>query len=111
MDRFKGRVYMAFGSVVIPWTRHVRTGRPLLRRVFDMAQQTGDLNYAAFSRGHLITNYLASGDPLVEVQREAEVGLVFARQLGFGPAVDFITVQLQTRADPKGPDPDIRVLQ
>ena len=105
LDRFKGRVYMAFGSVVIPWTRHVRTGRPLLRRVFDMAQQTGDLNYAAFSRGHLITNYLASGDPLVEVQREAEVGLVFARQLGFGPAVDFITVQLRLVQTLRGQTP------
>ena len=30
LDRFKSRVYLGFGS----WTRHVRTGRSLLRRAF-----------------------------------------------------------------------------
>ena len=89
------RAYMVFGSHVTLWTRHVRTGRPLLQRAFDAAQQAGDLTYAAYSRTHLITNLLASGDPLGEVQREAEAGLDFARQARFGLIVDRITGQLQ----------------
>ncbi len=89
------RAYMVFGSHVTLWTRHVRTGRPLLQRAFDAAQQAGDLTYAAYSRTHLITNLLASGDPLIEVQREAEAGLDFARQARFGLIVDRITGQLQ----------------
>ena len=44
---------------------------------------------------HLVTHLLASGDPLDEVQREAEAGLDFARQARFGLVVDRITGQLQ----------------
>ena len=89
------RVYMVLGSHVNLWTRHVRTCRPLLQHAFDAAQQAGDLTYAAYSCTHLIANLLASGDPLGEVQREAEAGLDFARQARFGLIVDRITGQLQ----------------
>ena len=37
---------------------------------------------ATYSCGSLITNLLAAGDPLVEVQREAEEGLAFAQKVG-----------------------------
>ena len=95
LDRFKGLVYVVFGGLVNPWTRHVRTGRPLLRRVFDAAQEVGDLNCAVYSYLHLVPHLLASGDPLREVQREAETGLEFVRQARFGHAVRTITSQLQ----------------
>ena len=86
---------MVFGSHGILWARPVRTGRPLLRQAFDAAQQAGDLTFADYSRTHLISNLLASGDPLGDVQREAEAGLDFARQARFGLIVDRITGQLQ----------------
>ena len=95
LDRSKGLVYLNFGSLVNPWTRHLRTGRPLLRRVFDAAQEVGDLNCAVYGYVHLVAHLLASGDPLHEVQREAEAGLDFVRQAQFGHAVDIITAQLQ----------------
>ncbi|GLR83378.1 hypothetical protein GCM10007857_00880 [Bradyrhizobium iriomotense] len=91
LDRFKARVYLGFGS----WTRHVRTGRPWLRLAFDAAQQVGDLNYASFTRHHLLTHLLACGDPLADVQREAEAGLDFARRAGTDLAADRIAGQLQ----------------
>src|SRR5258705_1996151 len=75
LRRFEARVYLIFGHRVIPWTQPIRTGRSLSRRAFDAANKLGDLTYAAFSRNNLVTNLLASGDPLVEVQREAEAGL------------------------------------
>jgi PAS domain S-box-containing protein len=91
LDRFKARVYLGFGS----WTRHVRTGRPLLRRAFDAAQQAGDFNYASFARHHIVTHLLACGDPLAEVQREAEAGIDFAHRARVDLAVDRISGQLQ----------------
>ena len=94
VDRLKARVYLFFNQVNA-WTRHVRAGRPLVRRAFDTAQQAGDLTYAVFSQNNLITNLLASGDPLAEVQHEAEAALDFARRARFGLVVDFITTQLQ----------------
>ncbi len=95
LDRFRARVYLFFGSIIIPWTRPIRTGFPLTRRAFETAQQAGDFNYAAYGRNILLTNLLAAGDPLRDVQREAEAGLDFVRQTRFGLVIDFITPQLQ----------------
>jgi hypothetical protein len=85
---------MLFGNVVMPWTAHIRAGRVLLLRAFDAAQRIGDLTFAAYSRDHLITNLLAAGDPLTEVQREAENGLEFAERVRFGRVIDQIITQL-----------------
>ena len=95
LHRFEARVYMVFGNRVIPWTQPIRTGRSLARRAFDAANKLGDLTHAAYSRNNLISQLLASGDPLPEVQCEAEDGFDFARQARFGFVVDIITAQLQ----------------
>ncbi|QRM34255.1 AAA family ATPase [Microvirga sp. VF16] len=95
LRRFEARVSVSFGAVINPWTRHVQTGRQWVRRAFDTANRLGDLTFAAYSRNNLITNLLAAGDPLAEVQREAEAGLDFARQARFGLVIVFITTQLQ----------------
>ena len=69
LKRFQARIYLNFGSLVMSWTRHVREGRDLLRRAFETANQSGDLNFAAYCYAHLNTNLLAAGDPLDDVQR------------------------------------------
>ena len=94
LKRFQARTYMCYGNIVLPWTRHVKTGRDLVRRAFDAAYRVGDLTFAAYSRNHLITNLLAAGDSLAEVQREAENGLEFAQRVRFGLVIDQITTQL-----------------
>ncbi|HME03482.1 MAG TPA: serine/threonine-protein kinase PknK, partial [Solirubrobacteraceae bacterium] len=95
LRRFAARVYMVFGNRVIPWTQPIRTGRSLARRAFTVANELGDITYATFSCFNLITNLLASGDPLAEVQYEAEAGLDFVRKVQFGVIVDTIIAQLQ----------------
>src|SRR3979411_2337995 len=84
LNRFQARTYLIFGGLIIPWTRHVKSGRDLLRRSFEAANQIGDLTYAAYSCEQLNTNMLAAGDSLVETQRECEHGLAFAQRLRFG---------------------------
>jgi len=95
LRRFEARVYMIFGTCVLPWAQPIRTGRSLVRRAFEAATRLGDLTFAGYSCNCLITNLLATGDPLVDVQREAEAGLEFARQVRFGFVVDIITGQLR----------------
>ena len=95
MERLRARVYLAFGNLAKPSARHALTGRPLASHAFDIAQQAGDLTYAAISRNNLLTQLLASGAPLAEVQREAEAGLDFARRARFALVVGLITAQLQ----------------
>ena len=94
LRRFQARTYMDFGGSVLPWTRHVRAGRDLVRRAFEAANKIGDLNYAAYCGNQLNTNLLAAGDPLAEAEREAEHGLAFAQKMRFGLVIDLITSQL-----------------
>ncbi len=94
LHRYQARAYMSFGNLVMPWTRHIQTGRDLVRRAFDAANRAGDLTFAAYSCNNLNTNLLATGDPLGEVQREAEHGLEFARKARFGLVIDIIIAQL-----------------
>jgi PAS domain S-box-containing protein len=94
LRRYQARAYMSFGNLVMPWTRHVRNGRELVRRAFDAATKIGDLTFAAYSCNNLNTNLLACGDPLGDVQREAENGLEFARKAQFGLVIDIIAAQL-----------------
>ena len=95
LQRFRARTYLYFANAIIPQTRHVKAGRDLVRRAFDAANKSGDLPYAAYGCNNLNTNLLAAGDPLVEVQREAENGLEFAEKTRSHHAIDHITVQLR----------------
>jgi PAS domain S-box-containing protein len=95
LGRFRARVYLNFAYCVNPWTRHIRTGRSLLRRGLTGAYETGDLTFAAYLYYCLITDLLASGDPLDDVQREAEIGLEFASRTRFGLVVDILTGHLR----------------
>ncbi|WP_050422102.1 PAS domain S-box protein [Bradyrhizobium tropiciagri] len=94
LKHFLARIFMNFGNQVLPWTRHARSGRDLLHRAFDVANKTGDLTYAAYSRAHLNSNMLMVGDPLDEVQRETEQGLALAQQMQFELVTEVIATQL-----------------
>src|SRR5258708_27352914 len=77
------------------WTQPARTGLGLVRRAFDAASRLGDIAFAGFSYPALIPCLLATGDPLADVQREAEAGLDFARRFQFGVVIDLISMNLR----------------
>ena len=95
LGRFQPYVYLSFGALIIPWTKHLRTAQELLRRAFEAANAIGYLVTAVYCRCDLLENLLAAGDPLVDVQREAEQGLAFAQNARFGLLVDTIGTQLR----------------
>jgi PAS domain S-box-containing protein len=92
--RYQARTYMSFANMIIPWARHALEGRELARRAFDAAYRMGDLTFAAYSCTKLITNFLTVGDPLAEIQPEAEKGLAFAQRVRFGLVVDLLLPQV-----------------
>jgi predicted ATPase/signal transduction histidine kinase len=92
--RLQPRTYEILGSLVIPWTRPVAAARDLLRRAFEGARSIGDVMFAVGSCTDLISNLLVAGDPLGDVQREAEHGLEFANTAQFGVLRDIIAPQL-----------------
>src|ERR1700684_3814745 len=95
LDRVRARVCLVFAVHVANWTQHLSFGRGLLRRAFAAAQEAGDLPHVAYSCVDLVTNFLASGDPLGEAQQEAENGLEFVGKMSCGLISDCMTGQLR----------------
>ncbi|MEH2584533.1 PAS domain S-box-containing protein [Nitrobacteraceae bacterium AZCC 2161] len=93
LDRFRTRVYGA-GNFCVPWTRHLREARPLLRRALVTGPESGDVTFTAYTYNNLVANLLGCGEPLEEAQREAENGLRFAQKARFGMSVDIMATQL-----------------
>src|SRR5262249_18550231 len=73
---------------------HLRTERDLYRRAFDAANSVGDLTFATYACINLNHRLLAIGDPLSDVQHEAEQGLEFIKKARFGTMIDVTTTQL-----------------
>ncbi|MBV8814010.1 MAG: AAA family ATPase, partial [Verrucomicrobia bacterium] len=95
LHRFKARVYSTFGHHIAPWARHLHEGRIWNRLAFDAAKESGDLTYAVFSSTNMIANLLAGGDPLEDVQREAEECLEFTRKTRFDLLSDCVIAALR----------------
>src|SRR6516165_9918047 len=85
--RFQARTSLWFAQFVLPWTKHIRDCRELMRRALEAATKTGDLIAAVYSFDNLNTNFLAAGDPLLEAQRQAENGLELAERAQFGHVI------------------------
>jgi GAF domain-containing protein len=94
LTRFRARTYLGFAVLIVSWTKHWRIARDLIRDAFDAATTMGDLTWAAYSWHNLVANLLAAGDPLSDVQREAESGLDFAQKARFGLVIDNHLTQL-----------------
>jgi PAS domain S-box-containing protein len=94
LKRFEASTYLNFAIYVVRWTKHVRASRDLMRRAFEAANRIGDLTYGAYSRENLNSDLLFAGEPLPEVQAEAEQGFAFAEKARFGLVIDFIATQL-----------------
>jgi len=94
LERFRARVSQCFGYFIIPWSRHLRSSIESVRRSFFTAQEAGDLKYAVYACDRLVTVLLAAGEPLSDVQLQAETALEFAQRANFGYIVDIIVGQL-----------------
>ena len=94
LKRFQPSIYFGFGGIVLTWTKHYRVCQDLVRRAFAVANEIGDVTFALYSSSVLISNLLAAGDPLAEVQREAELNFVFAQNTRFEFMVDLAKAHL-----------------
>ena len=72
LRRFEGLVCLHVSTLVMPWARHATQCRPVIRRTFEVADNTGNRFLAVAGGNILLSNLLLAGDPLVEVAREAE---------------------------------------
>ncbi|MBV8138370.1 MAG: hypothetical protein JO121_22485, partial [Deltaproteobacteria bacterium] len=107
LERFRARVFQSFAYFIDPWSRHLRRSLELLRHSFTAAQEAGDLKFAVYACDRLVTFLLAAGDPLDDVQQEAEKRLEFARKAKFGYVVDIIIGQLRFIRTLRGLTPNL----
>jgi PAS domain S-box-containing protein len=96
LDRAKPRVFRNLGGWVVPWMRHLREARPPIIRAFQWAEQWRPLPYyMMWIYNCLVMHGLAGGDPLADVQREAEEGRRrLTPEARPGALLDLITGQL-----------------
>jgi len=94
LKRFQASLYVYFAVWIAPWAKHVRVSLDLLRRGFESANKIGDLTFAAYAGSNLNSNLLFAGDPLSDVQREAEYALAFSQKVRFGIVTDANTGQV-----------------
>jgi PAS domain S-box-containing protein len=94
LKRFEARTYLCFAIFSMRWMRPVSECRPLIRRSFVAANRIGDLAYGAFAGNSLVSDFFFAGEPLPEVQIEAERGLAYARKVRFGLGTCFMRTQL-----------------
>ncbi len=94
LRRFQAGVYLNFGNMGMPWTRHIKICCELISRAFEVARTTGDLMYTGVCSSMMIVNLLSTGDPLADIQREAESALAFAQTAQTGPAFEVVSVAL-----------------
>lgn len=94
LNRFEASTYLCFSNFVVRWMRPTSECRQLLRHAFATANRIGDLAYGAFTGNALNSDLLFAGEPLFELQMEAERGHAYACKVGFGLVIDSIATQL-----------------
>ncbi|MDQ7977284.1 AAA family ATPase [Paraburkholderia sp. SARCC-3016] len=94
LSRFKARCFNNFAYSINPWTNHIRSGRELLQQALNAAEEAGDLSFAAYIHFSLMTDLIASGDPLDQVHEEGKRGFDYASKTRFGLIVDVMTGHL-----------------
>ena len=113
LDRARPRVYRNLGAWVVPWMRHLREAHSPIRRALEWAEEWRPLPYYfIWMYSSLVTHGLAAGDPLADVQREAEEG----RRRVTQEARTSVVARCHdrpTRLDPnvERPDTGVRVLR
>jgi len=81
--RHSGRVFNVLAYHVTPWLEPIPAAQGLMRRALSIVIESGDLTFHCYSLVHLVQLALAAGDPLDEIQREAESAFAFASKANF----------------------------
>jgi signal transduction histidine kinase len=94
LKRFEASTFLCFSIFVERWMKPVRNCRALLTRAFAAANRIGDIPYGSYCCNSMNSDLLFAGEPLPELQAEAERGLAYVEKMRFGQVIDFITTQL-----------------
>ncbi|GAB2902247.1 AAA family ATPase [Paraburkholderia jirisanensis] len=94
LTRYKARVEMVFGSIVMPWVKPALAGEAFMRRAMRTAAESSDPTFYVYARRNLVSHLIFAGAPLDELLREAEAGLASAMEREFSLVVDSHLAQI-----------------
>jgi len=83
LRRVEAFVCLILSACIQPWVTHFANCRGLVRTAFAAGNRSGDRVSAVASRGELVSNLLMAGEPLVDVEKEADFGIEFCRKAAF----------------------------
>ncbi len=95
LARYRGRVYMTFGTMVVPWSQPARAARDYIRRAYELAVASGDHTFAIYCGRNQATGMLFAGELLGDVRDTVERGLAIARDANFQLVIDALLAQKQ----------------
>ncbi len=78
--RVKARLFA--GDITHFYGRHLKEDRAFLEEALVIGQENGDLIHTCYTCNHIVTNMLAVGDPLLEIEERAEELLSLVRKIG-----------------------------
>lgn len=93
LAQYRGRVYMTFGTMVVPWTQPARAARDYIRRAYDVAVASGDHTFAIYCGRNQATGMLFAGEYLGDVRDTVERGLAVARDANFQLVIEALLAQ------------------
>ncbi|MBT2333036.1 AAA family ATPase [Variovorax paradoxus] len=93
LARYRGRVYMAFGTMVVPWTQPARAARDYIRRAYKVLVEAADHTFAIYCSPNEATGMLFAGEFLGDVRDTVERGLAIARDANFQFVVNALLAQ------------------
>jgi GAF domain-containing protein len=94
LQRFRAATCVAFAGCIAPWMKPLSACVDLTRQALEIAIEIGDLRGEIQSRVSLNALLLPAGDPLVEMQGEAESSLGLARKAKFAYFTALSDIQL-----------------
>ncbi|WP_230564364.1 trifunctional serine/threonine-protein kinase/ATP-binding protein/sensor histidine kinase [Paraburkholderia translucens] len=95
LDRHKGRVYLSFGALYVPWIKPAREARDYLKQAFDITTQTGDHTFTVYCSANEANVMLFAGESLDDVREVATQGLTIARAANFQLVIEALLAQWQ----------------
>ncbi|MDM0033640.1 AAA family ATPase [Variovorax sp. J22P271] len=90
---YRGRVYMAYGTMVVPWTQPARAARDFIRRAYKVLAAAADHTFAIYCGANEASGLLFAGEFLGNVRDTVERGLAIARDANFQFVVDALLAQ------------------
>ncbi|WP_087751672.1 trifunctional serine/threonine-protein kinase/ATP-binding protein/sensor histidine kinase [Paraburkholderia caledonica] len=107
--RYRARVYMVFGTFVVPWTLPARSARDYVRRAYNVAIESSDHTFALYCGRNEATGMLFAGELLADVRETVARALASARDANFQLVIDALLSQWALLTHLQEGEPDGRV--